>query len=484
MNTILKADVVVIGGGGAGLSAAVQAAESGAKKVVIVEQRQTTGGNAAFANGIFGAGTSVQRHNMIDADKDDIHKKVMSWNRYSSMVDPKILRTFINKTEDTVEWLVGKGIEFEMGVQMRLHYDQNPCWHVVKGKTPLGRFNPVLKMLVSECNRLGVDILYKSAPKKILKTDGAVTGLIITMEDADFQIETRSIIVATGGFIGDAERLKKYFPFYNEDTFGGIIVPYKGEGIDLIAEAGGALTDKCTLVREACQTYAKNKGITPAVRQPFAPWVNKDGQRFIDEGVAAHSQAATNVLLRQKDSVAFAIYDSRLVDEVVNKGYVLPHAPGCDIPSGFREEIETAACEGAGVYCGNTIAELADQIGCKPEMLQNTIEQYNESFANGYDWEFAKERRWLRKIDSAPYFAVKFGVLTVETIGPVIVNERMEVLDEAGSAIEGLYAAGVITAGWMAEDYCGDYLFGANLSYSMCSGRIAAENAAAYSVEA
>jgi fumarate reductase flavoprotein subunit len=52
----------------------------------------------------------------------------------------------------------------------------------------------------------------------------------------------------------------------------------------------------------------------------------------------------------------------------------------------------------------------------------------------------------------------------VDTIGPVSIDERMEVLDKQDRPIPGLYAGGVITSGWQGNDY---RLFGSALGYSL-----------------
>jgi 3-oxosteroid 1-dehydrogenase len=65
----------------------------------------------------------------------------------------------------------------------------------------------------------------------------------------------------------------------------------------------------------------------------------------------------------------------------------------------------------------------------------------------------------------------------VETIGPVMVNHHFQVLRASDDKpIPGLYAGGAVTSGWMGHDY---ELWGANLSYGMASGRIAADHIAA-----
>lgn len=115
----LEADIVIIGAGGAGLPAAVSAAEKGVKKIILLDKRSVVGGNAPFAGGIFACESHVQAKAMIDAPKDLIFKKAMEWHRYSSRVNPRILRAYINKSGDTIKWLTDMGAEFEVGTTWR-----------------------------------------------------------------------------------------------------------------------------------------------------------------------------------------------------------------------------------------------------------------------------------------------------------------------------------------------------------------------------
>ena len=78
-----------------------------------------------------------------------------------------------------------------------------------------------------------------------------------------------------------------------------------------------------------------------------------------------------------------------------------------------------------------------------------------------------------------PYYAIHYRPLMIESIGPVIINENMQVLDNEGEPIPGFYAAGVITSGWESYDYGGTG-GGTALGFSMTGGRIAGESAVKY----
>jgi len=93
------------------------------------------------------------------------------------------------------------------------------------------------------------------------------------------------------------------------------------------------------------------------------------------------------------------------------------------------------------------------------------------------DKALGKEKRALIALRKPPYYALRFGMLMIDTIGPVKINSKMEVLDKDGKAIPGFYAAGAVTSGWQGRDY---HLFGSALGLSSAGGRIAGANAAGY----
>jgi fumarate reductase flavoprotein subunit len=126
----------------------------------------------------------------------------------------------------------------------------------------------------------------------------------------------------------------------------------------------------------------------------------------------------------------------------------------------------------------NSLDDIATWIGADPAVLKATVEEYNGFCDKGRDGLFVKDKEHLIALRKPPYYAVKFRPLMVDTIGPVKINDLMQVLDTQGRPIPGFYAAGVITSGWQGNDY---HLFGSALGFSLTSGRIAGENAAAYS---
>ena len=207
----IDADVVVIGGGGAGLAAAVAVAETGAGNVIVLEARRVPGGNAVFPIGIFAAGSQLQKRLGIDARTDDIFQMAMKYAQWR--INPRLVRALVDKSGDTIHWLESKGVKF---VWVIPHYpNQFPLvFHTV---SPPGRTGAVVvKALRKSCAELGVRLLCQTKAMKLI-TDGRgnVTGVLATTEGEELGISAESVIIATGGFSGNKELLKKYQHYYN-----------------------------------------------------------------------------------------------------------------------------------------------------------------------------------------------------------------------------------------------------------------------------
>jgi fumarate reductase flavoprotein subunit len=184
-----EADVVVIGGGG-GLAAAVAAAEHGAR-VVLVEKRKITGGNTAMARGLMAAESPVQERLKIIARKEEIFRTAMDYCHWKA--DAGIVRAFINRSGDTIQWLEEMGIPF-VDVPNYYHNQVPRVYHVPKGYGA-----HMVKLLVEKAKGLGVKILCSTAATEIQANSKGITGIIARSGDGEFRIGAKSVVIATGG---------------------------------------------------------------------------------------------------------------------------------------------------------------------------------------------------------------------------------------------------------------------------------------------
>ncbi len=463
------ADVVIIGGG-AGMAAAVAAAEKGAK-VIVLEKQKKTGGNASLAAGILAAESPVQKRLKINATREYLFKASMDYARW--MVNPGIVKAFIDKSGDTIRWLEDMGITFE---DVPFCYaNQFPrVFHVVSG---YGK--RLIHILQKRCEELGVQILCSTKGQKIsINNNGKVTGVITKQKDKTVPIDAKAVVIATGGFSGDKELLKKYYPYYS-DTLRLYGIPCTGDGLKMAIEAGAA-TEGLGSVIAMGPLFEGSNYVHVVSMESNTVWVNKRGERFINEDVIP--SASSNALNIQPDRISFTLFDHEIKQGFVNGGTVKAVEPQ-RYPAGTRmveldRKLEIEKTKGR-VMISRSWKEIAEWIGAEYKALKNTIRRYNEYCDKEYDDEFFKERRFLQPLITPPFYALRCTQAHHGTIGGIKINHHMEVINTDNKRIPGLYASGNDTGGWVAGSYP-HHLTGTALGFALNSARIAGENAAFY----
>jgi fumarate reductase flavoprotein subunit len=484
----LKADLVIIGGGGGGLAAAVAAAEIGVGKIIVLEKRGAVGGNTALSVGPFGADSPVQKKAAIEFQLDDLFKIAMNWAHWK--INPRIVRAFIDKSGDTIRWLEEKGLRFRC---MALYPNQfPPVWHLPEG----GSGSDIIKVLSGECKRMGVEVLTSAPAKKIMTgPDGRIAGILGERKGEAFTITTKSVIIASGGYGGNKELLKKYCPNYR-DNMKCDGLPHTGDGLLMAMEIGAATEGLGLLLLSGPQipqaaalklgTNPDNTMITPLMAVALEPdtlWLNKKGKRYVDESTTYHHFMSSNAVNMQPDNLTFTILDHDIVEMKTKEGLLIGlgrsgHEEQRSGMTGLERELKRQA-DKDWLKIADTLDELADWMGADREVLKASVDEYNEACDRGHDPLFAKGRVHLVPLRTPPYYAIKGNSDFLDTIGGIKINEHMEVLDSHDNPIPGLFAAGVVAGGWQADTYC-DVLSGAASGFGFNSGRIAGENAASF----
>jgi fumarate reductase flavoprotein subunit len=483
----MEADVVIIGGGGAGLPAALTALEAGAKSVIVLEKRFATGGNALRCNHIFAVGSRIQKEAGSTVSADDILKKALEYYRYDR-VNPRLIRTLINRSADTIHWLEGKGIEFKL-LHMGPDPDPRNATTLVEKDMPLPdslcSLGKIFRSLTQQAADAGVLFLLRTRARKIkLGSDGRVTGVLAqTGDDQEIEIKAGAVILSPGGFIVNKELLKKYYPHRYDEVFFNISSPGDtGDGLPLAADAGAAMSNICTFLGYG-YSFKTRVNFRHENFPPFTVLVNKRGQRYIDESAF---EVSANAIVQQPGKITYALFDDKMVQSITEKETHMQYAarnptPPEELPEwirDYRKYLQVKA-KNNWVKIADNWAEIAEWIGCDAQNLEATAARYNSFCEQGYDDDFAKQPRHLVPLTTPPYYAVHYRPLWLETVGPVIVNEHMEVMDKQAEPISGFFAAGVITSGWASHDYGGTPP-GSAMSFTLTSGRIAGESAARY----
>ena len=115
-----------------------------------------------------------------------------------------------------------------------------------------------------------------------------------------------------------------------------------------------------------------------------------------------------------------------------------------------------------------------------PEVLKNTVEEYNEMCDLHCDTQFNKNPKFLHKLTGkGKYLVGKFYLGAYGTIGGIRINKYCEVLDDNFMPIEGLYSAGS-DANTIYGDSYNFTLPGNTMGFAVNSGRMAGESVAEY----
>ena len=100
--------------------------------------------------------------------------------------------------------------------------------------------------------------------------------------------------------------------------------------------------------------------------------------------------------------------------------------------------------QGQTIFKADTIEELAAAIGVDAAALSGTIEAYNGYAASGVDEAFGRSAESMIAFTEGPFYAVKTIPYAGRSAGGPVANDKMEVLDEDGQVISGLYLSGEI----------------------------------------
>ena len=327
-----------------------------------------------------------------------------------------------------------------------------------------------------------------SPVKQILKGKRGPSGVVVELDGKDTEVACRAVVIASGGYANNAEWIKKYTGL----ELGRTVMPMgntgkMGDGIRMAWEMGAAAEGMGVLhlirVAPFGPEFPFMNAVEGAAIQPVL-WVDPKGERFCDEGIAYYDTSLGNVNSRYKQGYTFCLFDDTIKKHFIEKGVfrgmgtVVP--PGCKLHD-LDEELEHFLSLNSKEFFGaDSIEELARKMEVDPRVLKTTVDRYNTFCAQRYDAEFAKDPEYLLPLNGPRFYAAKARTCFLGTMGGVKINHRTEAVDEYGSPIAGLYAAGLDAGGLHAESYSMRDTSGITSAFAVISGRVAGENAAKY----
>ena len=474
----IQVDLVVVGAGASGLVAALTAAEGGAK-VIVFEKQRSIGGTSNFFRGTFAVESDMQREQYVTYSRDEAFRAIIEYSHWRA--NPRLVRAIVDESAGTIRWLQKQGVEFT-GATINM-VDSPRTYHLVRGEGAA-----VVKVLATRLKEKGGDIRLPVPVSRLLKEGGRITGVIAEIDGEDTPVQSKAVVIASGGYLNNKEWVKKYtgmdidvnlLPVGNVDKM--------GDGIRMAWEAGAAEEGTSTLelfrIGPLRQEVGKSGQVSQVVIQPDL-WVNQAGERFCDESITFSDTSEGNANARYKEGYTYSLFDDsilqRLTEHGIDKGITPESFPG-DRLTGIEEHVKAALANAPeDVFEANSIEELAGKMGAPPAVLKATIEEYNRYCEKGHDDLFAKNPKYLRPLRGPKFYAAKARTVCLGTMGGIKINHRAEVVDKKDKPIPGLYAVGYDAGGMYGHDYCMSVASGLCSAFAMNSGRLAGKSVLRY----
>lgn len=455
-------DLIVAGGGNAAMCAAVSAAERGVR-VLVCEAAPIgfRGGNSRHTRNLrvaHDAPTEVLTENYSEDEYFDDLIRVTA-----GKTNEKLARMTISESKVVTTWMAQQGVRFQKSLGGTLSLSRtNPFF--------LGGGKALLNAYYLRAEELGINVAYDTEVVDIEVEDGFFVAAVLRANGFEQRVTARGFIAASGGFQANREWLKEAWgPAADNFLIRG--TPYaKGRLLKLLlrdqaAQIGEA--DQCHAVAIDARAPAYDGGIATRLDSvPFSIVVNKNAERFYDEGEDFWPKRYAiwgRLVAKEPDQIAYSIIDSKALELFM--------------PSIFKP------------ISGGSIEELAGKLGLDALALRKTVDQFNAACTpdGPFDPTIHDGRRtsglspdktnWARRIDTPPYYGYPLRPGITFTYLGVQVDEGAKVQMADGRAAANIWAAGEIMSGNILGQ---GYLAGIGMTIGTVFGLKAGNGAAKY----
>ena len=365
------------------------------------------------------------------------------------------------------------------GRKAALRLAANMAWDKLTGKRRRGSGNAIQGRLLLAALKAGIPIRMETELVGIETEGNRVSGIRVRDASGEHVIAARrGVLLNAGGFSRNLAMREQFQPKPTSVDWTQVNPGDTGEVMQM-AIALGADTD---CMEEAWWTPGsllpdgKYGGfhVPGESGKPHIIIVGPDGKRVANEA-GAYMEFGQKMYAAGAVP-AFAIIESRAL-RYYSWGPVM-------VGTSVQPFIDNGY-----MLADDTIAGLARKCGIDPEALAAEVARFNGFAATGIDEDFQRGASFhnqamgdpnnkpnpsLGAIERGPFYAVKIWPMDVGTSGGIVTDEFARVVKTDGKVIEGLYAAGNITAPVVAGTYPGA---GASLGGGVVFGYVAARHA-------
>ena len=451
-------DVLVIGGGNAGLSAALTARQTGASVLVLEgAPRDFRGGNSRHTRNLrcaHAAPTDVLTESYLE---DEFLADLMRVT--ANETDGPLARLLVDRSASCPGWMGSFGARFQPSLSGTLHLSRTNAFFLGGGKALMNSY-------YAAAERAGIDVRYDAEVTALDIQDGEFKGAGVRRDGRTEAVEAGAVVVAAGGFEANVEWLREIWGAA-ADNFIIRGTPYnRGALIRFLLDAGAQPVGDphdCHAIAVDARAPRFDGGIVTRLDSlPFGVVVNRDGQRFYDEGEDAWPKRYAiwgKLIARQPDQIAYSIVDAK--------------TRGTFMPSVFPPIV------------ASSIRELAAGLGLAADSLDATIASFNAAVLPGtFNHRALDDCRtegitpakshWAQRIDTPPFWGYPLRPGITFTYLGVKVDDRARVILTTGEPAKNIYAAGEIMAGNILTR---GYIAGIGMTIGTVFGRIAGDSA-------
>ena len=453
-------DVAVVGGGNAALCAAITAAEAGAT-VLILESAPPVyrGGNSRHTRNfrcMHAGPLSVLTGSYAENEYFDDLMLVTKGE-----TDEHLARLVIRSSEECLPWMEARGVRFQPSLSGTLSLSRTNAFFLGGGKALVNAY-------YNAATDLGVRVAYEAEVTHVHRDGALVTHLEALIAGQPATIKAQAFVLASGGFQADLDWLARAWgPAAKNFLIRG--TPYNRGVVlrDMLDQGADSVGDptQCHAVAIDGRAPQFDGGIVTRLDcVPFSVVVNRDGERFYDEGEDVWPKRYAiwgRLVAAQPDQVGYSVIDSKSIDLFM--------------PSVFPP------------VKADTVAELGVKLGIDGAALDRTVRVFNAACQSGEFHPTALDglrtrglnvpkTNWARPIDTPPFYGYQLRPGVTFTYLGLKVTDAAQVQAEGG-LLRNVWAAGEIMAGSILGQ---GYLAGFGMTIGTVFGRIAGREAAAH----
>jgi tricarballylate dehydrogenase len=456
-------DVLVIGGGNAALCAAMTAREAGATVLVLEASPQHfRGGNSRHTRNLRYMHEQGNEHLTGPYVEEEFWDDLIRVT--GGETNEELARFTIRESNNVGEWMKQHGCMFQPAMRGTLHLARTNGFFLGGGKGLLNAY-------YAKAENLGIEILYNAEVKDLAIEGGHFKSASFLLDDSLQTVHAKSVVVAAGGFQGNIAWLRE---LWGESADNFIIrgTPYdKGRLLRILLDNGAKPVgdpQQCHAVAIDARAPKYDGGIVTRLDcVPFGIVVNKDGDRFYDEGEDFWPKRYAiwgRLVAKQPSQIAYAIIDSKSIDLFM--------------PSVFPP-IEAGS-----------IREMANAFELDPGNLERTVSGFNAAVREGsFDSNVLDDcitegltppkSHWARPLDTPPFFGYPLRPGITFTYLSVTVDKQARVIMSEGSPSGNMFAAGEIMSGNVLGK---GYMAGFGMTLGTVFGKTAGKEAARYAI--